>query len=83
MAEAHQAVSYSKLVKHDQYASESHEKEHFKLVHELKSKSWAKRLDQITRKLHNIVYPAHVQSFWIIFSLVMAIHFTAKKFLSI
>lgn len=79
MAEAHQAVSYSKLVKHDQNTSHNHDKEHLQFVCESKPKSWEKWLNQIARKLYNAVYPAHVQSFWIILLLVMALHFGGRK----
>ncbi|KAJ6636276.1 Carnitine O-palmitoyltransferase 1, liver isoform [Pseudolycoriella hygida] len=79
MAEAHQAVSYSKLVKHDHRASEIHEKEYLQLVQKSKSKSWKERLNQFSKKLHNICYPNHVESFWIIFLLVMGLHFATDK----
>lgn len=75
MAEAHQAVSYSKLVKHDDRTSDSYEKEYLQRLRKLKSKSWKKQLNRIHRKLRNVVYPAHVESFWIIFILVMCVHF--------
>lgn len=79
MAEAHQAVSYSKLVRHDQHTSDNHDKEHLQFVCESKSKSWEKWLNQIARKLCNAVYPAHVQSFGLILLLVMGLHFGGRK----
>lgn len=78
MAEAHQAVSYSKLIKHD-YAEDNLDKKVLQLVWKSGLKSWKKRLTNIDRKLRNAVYPAHVESFWVITMLVIAFHFASTK----
>lgn len=78
MAEAHQAVSYSKLIKED-HTEVNHDTEVLRLVWKSGRKSWEKRLTQLNRKLRNAVYPAHVESFWLIFMLVMALHFSSKR----
>ncbi len=73
MAEAHQGVSNSNLVKHhDHQDSDNHYDKH------RESKSWNKWLSQFTRKLRNFVYPAHVESFWIIFMVMMVLHFAMR-----
>lgn len=79
MAEAHQAVSYSNLVKHDHQTSARHENEYLQQSHRLKSKSWKKRCGQINRKIRNAIYPVHVESFWIISIMVMSFHFATEK----
>lgn len=84
MAEAHQAVSYSKLVKHsDQQAPEKRkrkfENDLIQSYQQVRSKSWTKRFKQLHMKLRNFVYPAHLESFWVISVLVMGLHFAAQK----
>ncbi len=80
MAEAHQAVSYSNLVKHhDHQKSDNHyDKHHIQFDGHQQSKSWNKWLSQFTRKLRNFVYPAHVESFWILFMVMMVLHFAMR-----
>lgn len=79
MAEAHQAVSYSKLVKHDYRTPDGYEKEYLQIARKLTSKSWKKSFGRMHRKLRNVFYPAHVESFWIILMLVMGIHFASDS----
>lgn len=62
-----------------EYHSKENSKEVLQLVKKSGSKSWGKRLSQINRKLRNAIYPAHVESFWVISVLVMAIHFATMK----
>lgn len=71
MAEAHQAVSYSKLIKSDHGEINP--------IRKTRSKSWIKWLTQANRKLRNAVYPAHVESFWVISTLVLALHFASYR----
>lgn len=65
------------------YLVKDHSKEKGKEVVELVkksgSKSWKKRFSQINYKLRNAVYPAHVESYWVISVLVMALHFATNK----
>lgn len=63
MAEAHQADN----------------KEILQLVQMSGSWSWERKLTQINSKLRNAVYPAHVESFWFVSMLVMAVHFSSRK----
>lgn len=67
MAKAHQAA----------HSNENHDKEVLELLQN--SRSWKKWMKHINRKLHDAVYPAHVESFWIISMLVMALHFASIK----
>ncbi|KAG4080232.1 hypothetical protein HA402_010724 [Bradysia odoriphaga] len=78
MAEAHQAVSYSKLVRShgDRRTSDS---DYDNDLTQLKSISWTRRLSKLTRKIRNVVYPAHIEGIWIIFMLVTCLHFVADK----
>lgn len=76
MAEAHQAVSYSKLIKED-HTEGNHDKEVLQLVWKSGTKSWEERLTQLRSKLRNAVYPAHVESFWVISMLIVALHFSS------
>lgn len=78
MAEAHQGVSYSKLIKED-HTEDNHDKEVLQLVWKSGTKSWEERLTKLNSKLRNAVYPAHVESFWVISMLIMALHFSSKK----
>lgn len=78
MAEAHQGVSYSKLIKED-HTEANHDKEVLQLVWKSGTKSWEERLTQIKSRIRNAVYPAHLESFWVISMLVMAIHFSSRK----
>lgn len=78
MAEAHQAVSYSKLIK-DEHTDTNHHKEVLNLVWQSGLKSWKKRLGQFLSKVRNGVYPAHLESLWLIMGLVMALHFSQKR----
>lgn len=77
MAEAHQAVSYSKIIKHD-YTEDNLVKKVLQLVWKSGLKSSKKRLTNVNRKLRNAVYPSHVESFWVISMLVMGLHFASK-----
>lgn len=75
MAEAHQAVSYSKLIK-DEHTDTNHHKEVLNLVWQSGVRSWKKRFAQYRSKVRNGAYPAHLESLWLIMGLVMALHFS-------
>lgn len=79
MAEAHQAVSYSGLIKHE-HTDTNHHKEVLQLVWQSGLRSWKKRLARFKTKVRNGVYPAHVESLWIIMGLVMGLHFSQRAF---
>lgn len=78
MAEAHQAVSYSELIKHD-HTRANHDKEVLQLVWQSGLRSWKKRFARYLRMVRNGVYPAHLESLWVITMLVMALHFSTQK----
>lgn len=64
---------------HQVRTEDNHDTEFSQLVWQSETKSWKERLTQMNRKLRNAVYPAHVESFWVISMLVMALHFSSKK----
>lgn len=78
MAEAHQAVSYSELIKHE-HTDTNHRLDVLKLVWQSGLRSWKKRFARFRSKVRNGVYPAHLESLWLIMGLVMAFHFSATK----
>lgn len=77
MAEAHQAVSYSELIK-PEHTDANHDKEVLELVWQSGWRPWKKRIARFRSKIRNGVYPAHLESFWIIILLVNAIHFSTN-----
>lgn len=78
MAEAHQAVSYSELIKHE-HTDANHDQEVLQLVWQSGVRSWKKRLGRFKNKVRNGAYPAHVESLWIIMGIAMALHFSKNK----
>lgn len=78
MAEAHQAVSYSALIKQEP-TDTNHHKEVLKLVWLSGFRSWKKRLARVKTKVRNGVYPAHLESLWVVIGVVMALHFSKKS----
>lgn len=78
MAEAHQAVSYSELIKHDPTET-NHDKEVLQLVWKSGFKTWKKRVTHLTRKIRNAVYPAHLESLGIIIAMILAVHCASQK----
>lgn len=77
MAEAHQAVSYSELVK-PEHTDANHDKEVLELVWQSGWRSWKRRIARFNTKIRNGVYPAHLESLWIVILLVSAIHFKTQ-----
>ncbi len=80
MAEARQAVSNPKLIKGAQTETNYDDEYVLRLVRKPGKKSWKQRLTEYRSQLRIAVYPAHVESFWIVSMLVMAIHFSSRKF---
>lgn len=78
MAEAHQAVSYSELVK-PEHTDLNHDKEVLELVWQSGLKSWKKRFGRFKRKIDNGIYPAHIESLWVIIGIVITLHFSSTK----
>lgn len=77
MAEAHQAVSYSGLIKHE-HTDANHDQEVLQLVWQSGLRSWKKRIARSKNKLRNGVYPAHIESLWVMIVIVMALHFSTQ-----
>lgn len=78
MAEAHQAVSYSGLIK-EESTNTNHHKEVLQLVWQSGIRSWKKRFARFKTKVRNGVYPAHLESLWVVIGVVMALHFSKKS----
>lgn len=78
MGEAHQAVSYSELIKQE-HTEANHDKEVLQLVLRSGLKSWKKKMSHIKRKVRNSVYPAHLETLWISIAIVTALHFASQK----
>lgn len=77
MAEAHQAVSYSELIK-PEHTDANHDKEVLELVWKSGWRSWKKRIARYRAKLRNGIYPAHWDTLWLLIVLVNAIHFSTR-----
>ena len=78
MAEAHQAVSYSGLIKQEP-TDTNHHKEVLQLVWQSGLRSWKKRIARFKAKVRNGVYPAHLESLWVIIGITMVLHFSKKS----
>jgi carnitine O-palmitoyltransferase 1, liver isoform len=78
MGEAHQAVSYSELIKHE-HTDANHDKEVLQLVWQSGLRSWKKRIARSKNKIRNGIYPAHIESLWLVIGVVMALHFYTQK----
>lgn len=78
MAEAHQAVSYSQLIKHE-HTDANHDQEVLQLVWQSGVRSWKKRFAKFKSKVKNGVYPAHLESLWIVIGAAIAVHFGTRK----
>lgn len=78
MAEAHQAVSYSELIKQES-TDANHDKEVLSLVFQSGVRSTKKRFARFLAKVRNGAYPAHLESLWVIIALVSLMHYSAKR----
>lgn len=78
MAEAHQATTYSDVLIHE-HTDANHDQEVLQLVWSSGLKSWRKRIARFRSKVRNGVYPAHLESLWIIMAIVMGFHFYKKE----
>lgn len=78
MAEAHQNVSHSKLISGNHSKIKTNN-ENSQPTFESERKSWSKCWTKMMSKLRNAVYPAHLETFWLISILVMATHFSSEK----
>jgi carnitine O-palmitoyltransferase 1 len=74
MAEAHQAVAFSFSITHEGW-DVNFDREVLHLVWQSGIRSWKKRIARFQNSIHNGVYPGHLWSLWLIFSVVSAVHF--------
>lgn len=78
MAESHQNVVDSMLIS-DDHSTIKTRHDYLQPTFASERKSWKKRWAKMMSKLRNAVYPAHLETFWVISMLVMAIHFSSEK----
>uniref|UniRef100_A0A2H1W6J1 carnitine O-palmitoyltransferase n=1 Tax=Spodoptera frugiperda TaxID=7108 RepID=A0A2H1W6J1_SPOFR len=74
MAEAHSAVAFSFAITHDGW-DVNFDREVLYLVWESGIRSWKKRLARFRNSVHNGVYPGHLQSLYVLWTLLAAAHF--------
>ncbi|CAG4942207.1 unnamed protein product [Colias eurytheme] len=74
MAEAHSAVAFSFAITHDGW-DVNFDREVLYLVWESGLRSWKKRLARFRNSIHNGVYPGHLQSLYVLWTLLVAAHF--------
>jgi carnitine O-palmitoyltransferase 1 len=78
MADAHQATAYGTSVIHE-HTDANHSQEVLQLVWQSFLRSLKKRIARTSNEFRNGVYPAHVESLWIIMGIVMALHFATQS----
>lgn len=78
MAEAHQAVAFSFSITHEGW-NVNYDREVLHLIWESGLRSWKKRIARVKSGVRNGVYPAHLESFWVLIGLVTLLHFSIKK----
>lgn len=78
MAEAHSAVAFSFSITHDGY-NINYNREVLDLVWESGVRSWKKRMARFRNGVRNGVYPAHLQSLWIVISVAVALHVAGRS----
>ncbi|KAL9914661.1 carnitine O-palmitoyltransferase whd isoform 2-T5 [Glossina fuscipes fuscipes] len=74
MAEAHQAVAFSFAITHEGFDI-NYDQEVLNLVWNSGIRSWKKRLARANNGIRNGVYPAHIQSLWVITAIALGLHF--------
>ncbi|XP_061706230.1 carnitine O-palmitoyltransferase 1, liver isoform [Cydia pomonella] len=74
MAEAHSAVAFSFAITHDGW-DVNFDREVLYLVWESGLRSWKKRLARFKNSVLNGVYPGHLQSLYVLWTLLAAAHF--------
>ncbi|XP_028032925.1 carnitine O-palmitoyltransferase 1, liver isoform [Bombyx mandarina] len=75
MAEAHSAVAFSFAITHDGW-DVNFDREVLYLVWESGVRSWKKRLARFRNNVLNGVYPGHLQSLYVLWTLLVAAHFS-------
>lgn len=75
MAEAHSAVAFSFSITHEGWDI-NYDQEVLNLVWQSGLRSWKKRLARARNGVRNGVFPAHIQSLWLITAIAIGLHFT-------
>ncbi|XP_014093291.2 carnitine O-palmitoyltransferase 1, liver isoform isoform X2 [Bactrocera oleae] len=75
MAEAHSAVAFSFAITHEGFDI-NYDQEVLNLVWNSGVRSWKKRIARARNGIRNGVYPAHIQSLWLITAIAMGLHFS-------
>lgn len=78
MAEAHSAVAFSFAITHEGWHL-NYDREVLHLVWKSGVRSWKKRLARFRTGVRNGVYPAHLQSLWLVIAVAIALHFTQRQ----
>ncbi|XP_055542353.1 carnitine O-palmitoyltransferase 1, liver isoform isoform X3 [Wyeomyia smithii] len=78
MAEAHSAVAFSFSITHEGWHL-NYDREVLNLVWQSGVRSWKKRLARFRTGVRNGVYPAHLQSLWLVIAVALALHFTQRQ----
>jgi carnitine O-palmitoyltransferase 1, liver isoform len=78
MAEAHQAVAFSFSITHEGW-NVNYDREVLNLVWGSGVRSWKKRIGRLKSGIRNGVYPAHLESLWVLMGLVSLFHYTSKR----
>lgn len=77
MAEAHSAVAFSFSITHEGWDI-NYDREVLDLVWQSGVRSWKKRLARFRTGVRNGVYPAHLQSLWLVIAIAIGLHFTHR-----
>ncbi|XP_037946654.1 carnitine O-palmitoyltransferase 1, liver isoform isoform X2 [Teleopsis dalmanni] len=78
MAEAHSAVAFSFAITHEGFDI-NYDQEVLNLVWNSGVRSWKKRLARARNGVRNGVYPAHIQSLWLISAIAIGLHFSGYQ----
>uniref|UniRef100_T1GPK9 Uncharacterized protein n=1 Tax=Megaselia scalaris TaxID=36166 RepID=T1GPK9_MEGSC len=78
MAEAHSAVAFSFSITHEGWDI-NYDQEVLNLVWQSGLRSWKKRLARARNGIRNGVFPAHIQSLWLITAIAIGLHFTGYQ----
>lgn len=78
MAEAHQAVAFSFSITHEGW-NVNYDREVLNLVWGSGVRSWKKRVARLKSGVRNGVYPAHLESLWVLMGLVTIFHYSKKR----
>lgn len=78
MAEAHQAVAFSFSITHEGWDI-NYDQEVLNLIWTSGVRSWKKRIARFRNSIRDGVFPAHLQSLWLVIAIGLGLHFTGHK----